>query len=268
MSVTVKEVEEITSGSGLWAYEEYNDTGVYNALVDVGMVKDSKLTAEREWDIIEDGTPVVEVKRICNREKGTWECVLGEDVAEEKILKLGAGTISEVAARTGVSKSLTKTLTGTAWESLGVSHKANSTLSTTDFTVASTDPTPVNYDSGDFAIGEKEGMLAIRRKSDGDIPNRGQVTVGFTANIPGYRKFVFGGTNTTKTYYFEHYKETDDGDLKILKMYKVAPPGKDEDVYPSEGFPSNTVAFGLQADHTRPQGEQLYEKNWEDENIA
>lgn len=268
MSVSVKAVEEITSGSGLWAYEEYNDTGEYNNLVDVGMVKDSKLTVEREIEVVEDGEPIQEVKKIVQKEKGLWECVLGEDVPEEKVLRLGAGTISEVAKQESVAKNLVKTLTETAFESLWVSYAANSSLTKSDFTVQTNEATPVPYTVDDFEIGEKYGMLAIRRTSDGDIPNRAEVQVQFSATIPGYRKYEFGGDPTLKEYYFIHGKKTDDGDMKYIEMFKVASPGKDVDSYPSKGVPNETYAFGLLPDPTKADGKQLYAKHYEDDRIT
>ena len=268
MSVSVKAVDEITSGAGLWAYEEYNSTGVYNNLIDVGMVADSKLTVEREIEVVEDGEPVQDVKRIVQKEKGLWECILGEDIPEEKILRLGAGTIVEVAKEVSASKDLVKTLTETAFESLWVSYKANSSLEKSDFTVQTNEATPVPYSENDFEIGEKYGMLAIRRTADSDIPNRGEVNVQFSATIPGHKKYKFGGVPTLKEYYFQHGKKTDDGDMKYLKMYKVASPGKDVDSYPSKGVPKETYAFGLLPDTNRTDGDQLYCKDYEDDRIA
>lgn len=267
-NITVKETKEITSGAGLWSYEEWNEQSEYNAMTDVGMVKDSQLTAERTWDIVLDGDPQVEVKRNCNGEKGTWECVLGEDIPEEKALKLGAGTLSNYAKQENVHKVLTKTLFGNNWESLGVSYKANSSLTKSDFVVQGPDGTPPPWAESNFEIGKKEGMLAIKRSANSKIPlvgNRATVQVIFDCTIPGGKKFVFGGTSQTKTFFFQHTKETDDGDLKILKMRKVAPPGKEEDIYPSGKSSQGTkVAFGLQPDPNFNPGEQLYEKNWED----
>lgn len=266
MSVTIKVPEEITLGAGVIRYQEYDESGVYNAMVDLGMMKDVKITAEREFEIIDDGTPITEVKRCCKREKGTLECILGEEFPEEKILKLGAGSVEDVSPDTGVDVTETKTLTGVAFETLKASYKTNPDLSVT---VQSTDVTPVSYtEDDDYILGEKEGCWAIRRVSTGDIPNRGQVEVTYNYDIAGYRKFTFGGDSTSKTYYMEHIKKTDDGDLKITKMFKVAPPGKDEMNNMSESFGNSSVSFPLQADSSKPAGEQLYEKDYEDDEIV
>ncbi len=267
----IKAVEEIPLGAGQMMYAEYDEEKAedgYSNLQTFGMMKDVKVTVEREFETIEDDTGggMAEVKRLAKREKGTVEMVLGEDIPEERIVQLGGGTVETVAKQEGVSIERTVTLSGIGWEILRISKKANPDLV---FTVQSTDATPVPYDADDYALGEQEGSWAIRRKSAGAIPNRSEVSVSTTGVvIPGHRKFSFGGVNTSKSWYFEHWKKKDNGDINITKLKKVGSPGKAAFNNPSEGWGNDVLSCGLQVDLTQEAGKRLIEKCYEDSTIA
>ncbi|MEQ8167655.1 MAG: hypothetical protein ABRQ38_02075 [Candidatus Eremiobacterota bacterium] len=271
----IKAVEEIPLGTGQMMFAEYDEdsaeTGEYNNMQTFGMMKDVKVTVEREFETIEDDTGggMAEVKRIAKREKGTVEFVLGEDIPEERIVQLGAGTVETVAKQEGVSVERTVVLSGIGWEILRISKKANPDLT---FTVGSNSLSPADYSSLEtlpYVLGEQEGSWAIRRKKTSVIPDGSEVVVSASnVTIPGHKKFSFGGVNTSKSWYMEHWKKKDDGDINITKLKKVGSPGKAVFNNPSESWGNDTLSAGLQVDLTQEAGKRILEKCYEDSTIA
>jgi len=270
----IKAVEEIPLGAGQMMYAEYDEdyaeAGEYPNLQTFGMMKDVKVTVEREFEIIEDDTGggMAEVKRQAKREKGIVEFILGEDIPEERIVQLGAGTVETVAKQTGVSVERTVVLSGIGWEILRISKKANPDLT---FTVGSNSLSPADYSSLEtlpYVLGEQEGSWAIRRKKTSVIPDGGEVVVSASnVTILGHKKFSFGGVNTSKNWYMEHWKKKDEGEINSTKLKKVGSPGKAVFDNPSETWGNDTLSCGLQVDLTQEAGKRMLEKCYEDPTI-
>lgn len=271
----IKAVEEIPLGAGQMMYAEYDEdyaeAGEYPNLQTFGMMKDVKVTAERTFEVIKDDTGggMAEVKRLAKEEGGAVEMILGEDIPEERVVQLGGGTVETVAKQEGQAVTRNVTLTGIGWEILRISKKANPDLT---FTVGSNSLSPADYSSLEtlpYVLGEQEGSWAIRRKKTSVIPDRSEVVVSASnVTIPGHRKFSFGGVNTSKSWYFEHWKKKDDGDINITKLKKVGSPGKAVFNNPSETWGNDTLSCGLQVDLTQEAGKRMLEKCYEDSTIA
>lgn len=262
MATTVKRPERITIGAGIFRYMPYTTDPArrWNEMVDFGVIKDCKIKIERTVKTFEDGTPIEEVLARVLKETGVLECALYENFPEERIVKLGAGTVTDYEAESAKSETEIKTFTGTAFESL----KGKGTLASVVVQAYPVTATPTIYDlTDDYVMGTKEGCAAIRRVEGGAIKGGQKIQITYTWNKPGGKRFVVGGTSAINEYLGEHVKELPDGG-RLIHRFKFTSPGSSEDNFLSEDWGSSSVGLKLLADTTLSAGEQLYEEIVED----
>lgn len=270
MGLTVKKRKEIPIGAGLIRYMEKpaSEADNWTAMQDLGMMKDVSIISERETVTLEDGTPLIEIRDDVIREKGQINVTLFENFPEEKLLKLGAGVIETIAKQTGVNFVETKTMTGTAFESLRGNYAETITInSVTDD--ATPTPNALTVDV-DYKMGKKEGCHAIRRVEGGAVADGGKIIIDYDIDVRGSKRFAFGGSKQKKIYLVEHISEKPDesGNRVIHRFTNVSAPGRDEVQYLSENFAGTAAVFKVLGDESKPEGEQLYEVLYEDANIS
>lgn len=259
MATTVKQPNYITLGAGLLQFQTYTTVAAdqFMKLIDFGAVKDIKIKTERTKAQFKDGTPQMAVVEDVTEEKATIEVILGERSPEEKLARLGAGTLSSVSEQAGQSGEEYKTLTGTAYEALECKNG-------TSIVVTSQDATPVTYSlTSDYTVGTKEGCDAIARVEGGRIEDGEQVVVTYTWDIPAHKKITFGGTNASTDYHMRHIKQLRDGKRIFTDFWKVSPAGTDEDSFLSNDYGTTTATFSALGDSSKSEGSQIYEKRYE-----
>lgn len=268
MSLTTKQVKYRTIGPGLLQIQPHveSETNWFKKLEDLASVRMVKIGTTRSK--VQDKEGGLIVAEDISEEVVSIEAILAENSPEEKIARLGVGSVTDEAAASSTSETEWKTLTGEAFEALYGKNITNIKVYTDDTTATeldvTTDPEDLTgYDVLVVATTGKEGSAAIRRIADGSLDDGDEVYITYDWDKPAMKALYFGGDSSMDYYNMRHVKKLRDGTRVFTDFWKVGPAGEDMEEYEDGKYSTPSYKFTPQAVASKPEGQQYYRKRYE-----